>query len=293
MDQIQLFLFHITPILAFALVAAVCGTIFYLNSKRTIEATQPFATKFKERLERANIKLRSEDIAIGLVSASAILWAIIIFTAHPSPIFAVPLLPLVGLLVFALFGKWVDFKIARRLTSFNNQLELVLRMMSSSIRAGLGLRQALIMVTEEMPDPARHEFHLTLMQTNIGMSLNDALARLAQRMPSQELDMLVKAIAVQTQTGGNLGKTLDHLAGTIKDRRRLFRKVKAITSEGRASAYVIGALPILVSAAILIMQPDMRASLLGTDKGHIFLAVAIALEASGIFVLNRILNFVV
>jgi tight adherence protein B len=292
-NQIQLFLFHITPILAFVLAAVFFGTIFYLSSKRTIDATEPFVSKFKERLERANIKLRSEDIAIGLVSASAILWAVIIFTAHPSPLLAVPLLPLVVLLVFTLFGKWVDYKIAGRLTSFNNQLELVLRMMSSSIRAGLGLRQALIMVTEEMPDPARHEFNLTLMQTNIGMSLNDALARLAQRMPSQELDMLTKAIAVQTQTGGNLGKTLDHLAATIKDRRRLFRKVRSITSEGRASASVIGALPVLVAAAIMIMQPDMRSSLLGTDKGHIFLGIAIALESLGVFVLTRILKFVV
>jgi tight adherence protein B len=293
MDEIQQFIFKITPILAFVLVAVFCGMIFYFGSQKTIDKAQPFASKFKERLERANIKLSSENIAIGLVASSAILWAVIVFVAHPSPLVAVPLLAIVSVFVFTLFGKWVDFKIARRLVSFNNQLELVLRMMSSSIRAGLGLRQAMIMVTEEMPDPARYEFHLTVMQTNIGMSINDALARLAQRMPSQELEMMTKAIAVQTQTGGNLGKTLDHLAETIKDRRKLFRKVKSITAEGRASAMVIGALPVLVSIAILVMQPQMRASLLGTDVGHIFLALAIGLESLGIFVLTRILNFVV
>ena len=281
----------INLIIVIILVAVLGGCGFYFSRNQAVKATQPHASKLKERLDRANVQMRSEDIAVGLVAGSAILWAVLVFTLQLSIIIAVLSLPLVVVVAYKAFESWVDYRIAKRLANFNNQLEMVLRMMSSAIRSGLGLRQAIIMVTEEMPDPVKYEFNLTIMQTNIGMSINDALARLATRMPSQEIQMFAKAISVQSQTGGNLGKTLDHLASTIKDRRKLFRKVKAITAESRAGAIVIGSLPVVVSVILMMTQPEMRENVLGTDKGHVVIAIACVLEASGLFALWRILSF--
>ena len=117
------------------------------------------------------------------------------------PLVSLIALPLITIIVFAGFAHWVDSKIKKRVGEFNNQLELILRMMSSGIRAGLGLRQAMIMVTEEMAEPARYEFNLVVLQMNIGMTTDEALTRLSLRMPSVEMHMLTKVIAVQSQNG--------------------------------------------------------------------------------------------
>ncbi len=110
-------------------------------------------------------------------------------------------------------------------------------------------------------------------------------------MPTDETQMMVRAIRVQSQTGGNLAKVLEHLATTIKERRRVMRKMRALTAEGRMTAIVIAALPIVVAILIMLLQPRMRHSLLETSIGHgVILAVA-TLEGIGIWVLRNIMRF--
>ena len=149
----------------------------------------------------------------------------------------------------------------------------------------------MILVTQEMPDPARYEFNLIIMQTNIGVSINDALSRLAQRMPSQEVEMMTRAIIMQTQTGGNLGKTLDSLAETIKQRRRIFRKVKAITAESRGSAIILAALPVLTFCAIMALVPGFREPTFHTKVGQMGLLASFVLESIGGLILYKITLF--
>ena len=122
-------------------------------------------------------------------------------------------------------------------------------------------------------------------QTNIGMSMYDALDLLSERLPSNEMTMLARAIRLQSQTGGNLAKVLEQLASTIKERRRLQRKIKAITSEGRATGGIIGALPVGVGVLILATNPNMRDAMFLTQIGHYALGLAIALEGMGVYVL--------
>jgi tight adherence protein B len=167
----------------------------------------------------------------------------------------------------------------------------VLRMISSGLRVGLGLRQALILVTEDVADPARVEFARAMGETNIGMTLNDALEGLGRRMPSDELRMMIDAIRVQSQTGGNLAKILDHLAATIKSRREIWRKVSTLTGEARAGAWVIGALPIFVGAFVMLTQSTMRAAMIGTTIGHIGFGLFVLLEALGVLTLRQLLRF--
>jgi tight adherence protein B len=168
---------------------------------------------------------------------------------------------------------------------------MVLRMMSSGLRVGLGLRQALVLVTEDVADPARVEFARAVGETNIGMTLNDALEGLGRRMPSDELRMMIDAIRVQSQTGGNLAKILDHLASTIKSRREIRRKVSALTGEARAGAWVIGVLPIFVGGFVMLTQSIMRDAMIGTTIGHIGFGLFIVLEGLGVFTLRQLLQF--
>jgi tight adherence protein B len=146
------------------------------------------------------------------------------------------------------------------------------------------------MVVEQSPDPARQEFMRVIGQTNIGISMYDALDQLAARLSSNEMTMLTRSIRLQSQTGGNLAKVLEQLATTIKERRRLNRKIKAITSEGRATGAIISALPVGVGVMILIINPHMRDAMFGTQIGLLALGLATALEGVGVFVLAMMIR---
>jgi tight adherence protein B len=125
------------------------------------------------------------------------------------------MVPVFGLAGAGLFHSWVQFKIKRRLSTFINQLELGMRLIAGGVRVGLGLRQALTMVTEELPDPSRHEFLRVIGQTNIGVSVLDALDDLAERMPANETLMMARVIRIQSQSGGDLARILEQLLHSL------------------------------------------------------------------------------
>jgi tight adherence protein B len=181
-------------------------------------------------------------------------------------------------------------RVKARTEAFLNQFETVLRLMSSGLRSGLGLQQTLNLVIDETPDPARYEFSRVLGQATIGMSVHDALDDLAGRVKTSETLMMARVVRVNAQTGGDLSHVLDQLAGTIKERRRMRRKVQSLTAEGRAGAAVLAALPIFLGGFIIMTQPDMSHGLLYTPVGHIVFLIIIVLEVLGIFSLNRILQ---
>jgi tight adherence protein B len=110
-------------------------------------------------------------------------------------------------------------------------------------------------------------------------------------MPSDECSMMVRAIRVQSQTGGNLAKVLEHLAHTIKERRRVYRKMRALTAEGRMSAWVIALLPVVVGLMIMAFNAPMRHALLSTGLGHVVMVFVALLEASGVAILMRLMKF--
>ena len=246
---------------------------------------------FKAKIDRADIQLKPEEVVLSILGAGAILWVgtALLFRTH----FIIALLLLPVTIAMAAFGGnlWLDWKAHQRLSSFATQLELVLRMMAGALRVGLGLRQSIILVTEEVPDPARREFMRIIGRTNLGISILDTLDELSVQMPSAEMAMTAKAIRVQTQTGGDLAKVLENLAGTIKDRRRVFRKMRALTAQGRGSAYIIGGLPLLVGAFVIFTQPQMGGALLHTNSGHIALGIVAGLETMAGYALSKILQF--
>ncbi|MBD5655773.1 MAG: type II secretion system F family protein [Candidatus Eremiobacteraeota bacterium] len=164
-------------------------------------------------------------------------------------------------------------------------------MLAGALRVGLGLRQAIIIVTEEVRDPARREFMRVIGRTNIGISIIDALDELTKAMPVNEMQMFSSVVRVQQSTGGDLAKVLDRLASTIRDRRKVIRKMGALTAQGRFGACIIGGLPVMVGAFVVLTQPELGHALLYTKPGLTAIALAVALELMAIFVLSRILTF--
>lgn len=271
--------------------AGVVTLVFMAFWEQLLGLLTPLTERERRDLERAGMKMKAEELTFGMVGIAAAMWGLFVVLAHPAPVWGILALAASCLLSFYGAKNWVNGKISKRLRLFNEQLEVALRLISSGLRVGLGLRQSLTTVVKEMPDPARVEFGRVLSQTTIGVSIYDALDQLALRMPSNEMSMMSKAIRVQSQTGGNLGHVLEILAETIKQRRKVTRKVRALTSEARASGYVVTALPIVVGGFIIIFEPHMRGSLFGTFIGRMTLAGTATLIVIGQAIMNRMTDF--
>jgi len=249
-----------------------------------------YGRKFADLLDRAGMENKPYEILGGIAAVTALLWIALALLMRPAPVVGVLLLPLSAGAACLGFWMLVQMKLRKRLDTFVQQLELALRLIASGVRIGLGLRQALTIVIDEMPNPARHEYMRVVGQTNIGVSVYDALDNLAKRMPGNETLMMARAIRIQSQTGGDLAKILEHLAETIKDRRRIQRKIQALTAEGRASAAILSALPPFLAGFISLTEPAMGRALMFTTPGHIALAIVFVLESLGVFTLMRMLK---
>jgi tight adherence protein B len=268
----------------YAIVLGVIGTIglsVIATWDRVERALERFAGGFGADIERADLGLSTQRIATILGVTSGVVWFALVVVLRPDIVNAVVFVPLAfGAVAFG-FRTWTRGKVTKRLKAFNDQFELVLRLISSGLRVGLSLRQAVALVIEESPEPARTEFARVIARASIGVPMDVALQDLARRVPSDELQMFVDAIDVQSKTGGNLAKILDHLANTIKARRSIQRKVRSLTGEARASGWVIAALPVGLGVFIMSTQPQMREAMFTTPIGHLSMITFVVLETVG------------
>ena len=269
------------PFIVFFGVAGAVALAFFAMRDRVLHFVAGKVEPYRILLERAAMPIKAEELALIVIVAAIVPWGILAALLRPSPIWGIVMLIANCMLAFFVCRAYVHYRVNKRLGKFNNQMEVVLRLIAGALRVGLGLRQALIMVVTDMPDPARMEYSRVLSQTQIGVSIYDALDQLAERMPTSEVVMMTRAIRVQSHTGGNLGKVLENLAETIRQRRRVARKIAALTAEAKFSKYIITALPVCVGAFIMIFEPDMRDGLLFTIVGQICLGVVAALLIIG------------
>lgn len=280
----------LAPVAIFLGVSAtiILGFFSFWNSLNA-EATKKTAG-IDVRLDRAGLTMKPQEIVLTVAGFCVLVWLAVVLLLHPSVMVAVFLVPALGLIGAGVFRWYVGFRIARRLKLFINQLETALRLMASGVRVGLGLRQAMTIVTEELPDPARLEFLRVIGQTNIGVSVLDAIDDLAERMPSNETLMMARVIRIQSQSGGDLSRVLEQLAGTIKSRRQVMRKITAITAEGRMSAGVLLSIPPALGLYMVATQHDYGHALLFTFLGHVVIAIIVALELVGFVWLKFLLR---
>ena len=244
--------------------------------------------QFRRELDISGITMRPELLGSVVLAIAVTVWVLIIAILRPTVVGGA--LGLVAVCGFSLVATKVFLraKVARSVKQFGDEFESVLRMFAGAVRVGLGLRQSLIHVAEQSPEPARRELTRVVAATNLGLSLVDALDGLAARMTIAETAVLSRLVRVQAQTGSDLASVLEGLADTIRDRRRFSRKVAAITSQGRATAWLLGLLPVSIGAFIMLTQPAYRAITLGTGIGRAGLLIALALDALAVVVLMRI-----
>ena len=203
--------------------------------------------------------------------------------------------PLIALLLFVAVCLAVRFYVrhakAKRQSAFADQLPDVLQLVTTALRSGYGITQAIESVAEEAEEPARSEFAHVLVQVRLGRDLSDSMRNLAERMQSKDLDWVVSAIDINRETGGNLSEVLQTVSTTIRERGRVARQVRTLTAEGRLSARILSGLPLLILVWQWRVNPDNFA-LLTQGAGLIALAFAGILMAIGTLWVRKIVNSV-
>ncbi len=185
---------------------------------------------------------------------------------------------------------WLMMAQKRKLKTFNNQLSDSLLILANSLRAGFSLLQAMEMVSQEMSNPISAEFRLTLKEMTYGASTETALTHLAERVGSEDLDLLVTAIMIQRQVGGNLAEVLQNIQATIQDRIRIQQEIKTLTAQGRISGYIIAGLPFGIAGVLSVINPSYLTVLVTKPLGVGLLAGGITLQVVGFLIIRKLIT---
>jgi len=177
-----------------------------------------------------------------------------------------------------------------RLNTFNQQLGDALVVMANALRAGFGFQQAMDTVRRELPVPIATEFTWTLREMNLGVSHEESLLNMGKRLNSKDLDMIITAIIIQRQVGGNLAEILENISQTIRERAKIKNEIKILTAQGRLSGLVIGLLPVVLIGAMLTINPRYFYVMVNDSRGIAILAAGCFLEVLGAVVIKKIID---
>jgi tight adherence protein B len=176
----------------------------------------------------------------------------------------------------------------RRRNKFHNQLVDGLMILSGALKAGMSLNQAIEVLVEEMPAPMSDEFSLVIRENKMGVALEDCLDHLRNRMPLDDLGLIAIAIGIARETGGNLTEILENLVSTIREKKKLHDRVKALTVQGRLQGYIMMVLPVGFSIFIYNVNPENFKILLTDKLGQMLLGWAIISEIIGIILIQKL-----
>jgi len=245
-----------------------------------------FWLKVHRLLERADVPLRTVEF-LYIAAASAFLTGLVAAVSGRST--TVILLALVGGAAIPFAFVW--FKARRRLAAFEDQLPDLLLTIAASLKAGHSFKQGLQTIADEGQPPASKEFSRALAESRLGRPVDDALEDMANRVGSKNLEFVVTAVGVQGQVGGSLAGLFDMVAEAVRNRQQFARKIKGLTAMGRASAYVLVALPFVLAAVITLLNRQYMDPLWNTSTGHKLVIGMCICMAFGALVLKRIVAF--
>lgn len=248
----------------------------------------PDSKRMANILERAGSKKTPKQF---IFRCAATTFGIMVFV---SVLLDKPLL--VGLAAGMVFGVWVPFKLlARRihkqsqafLSAFPEAIELIVR----GLRSGLPVSESIVQVATELPEPLASVFSNISNTMKLGVPLEKALLETAKKLELREFYFFTTSIVLQRETGGNLAEILNNLAEVLRLRFMMRMKIHSLTSEARASTMIIAALPFVVVAALMFLNPEYLRPLIDDPGGHMALATAAAMMGFGIWSMNRMAQF--
>jgi tight adherence protein B len=267
-----------------------------VRRKQIQESLKQFEDREKRRSKRASVKtllmragLNASPRAYWMVSfAVGALCAALAYLSGA---------PLVVALTAALAGtfglpRWVlQFITKRRQQAFLTDFADAIDVMVRGLKSGLPVNDALKVISTEMGPPVAPEFMEVVEGQRVGISIDQGIERMYERVPLPEVNFLSIVIMIQQKTGGNLAEALNNLSRVLRDRKRLKAKIRAVSQEAKTSALIIGCLPFMIMGAITLINPEYLTPLFTTQVGHLLLAGCGLWMLTGILVMRKMINF--
>jgi tight adherence protein B len=259
---------------------------------------QNLTARLSTEIARADLKLRPAEFLFAWIASPFFFVFIAYVVGFVVQGFHHPIALAVVFAIGAYFPRWyIGFRQRKRLAAFSTQLPNTITLLANSLRAGSSFLQGIELVTREAQPPISEEFERVVREMSLGVALQPALGNLVRRVKSEDLELMVTAINIQSQVGGNLATVLDSIAFTIRERIRIIGEIKVLTSMQRYSGYVITLLPVGLAGILFLISPGYIVSLFrnppatfGLPTGVIFLIVGLISMAIGYFFIRRIVD---
>lgn len=249
-------------------------------------APLPGVTYFDEKMLQAGLLLTgSEFVVLSLLSV--LVTVLLTFVLGCTQLL---LLLVSGVAALCVIYLLLCIRINRRQRKLEKQLEGALGLMAASFRSGLGIPQTIELTASETEAPLALELERLSRELSFGISLEEGLRRLTNRVRLEEMDMVATAIVIQRQVGGNLAVLLDNVAETIRERLQFKREVSMLTAQGRLSGWVVGLLPFVLGFTFYWLLPDYLSGFLQSESGKKVMLLAVAWQLIGLIMIRKISN---
>jgi tight adherence protein B len=243
-----------------------------------------FGTRISESLAQASIKLTVIEYLI-LNFISIVVFGALAYLVFRNFLFVSGLL--IGLVLPRIILRTLRY---RRLRKFNGQLGDAINLMINSLKAGYSVAIAMETVANDMPPPISEEFRRVVIETGLGVSMQNALRNMLRRVNSPDLDLVITAINVQSEVGGTLADILETISTTIRERVRIQGEIKSLTAQGEITGYVLGLVPFVLTVILYIMNREYMGRMFTTPCGWVMSSVAVVIIVIGFLVMRRVLQ---
>lgn len=194
-----------------------------------------------------------------------------------------------GMMGFSMPFLILKLKVDQRRKDFNDQLGDTMVLIANALRTGYSFMQAIDMVSREMPKPIGEEFARVLKEMSLGVTTEDSLNNMAKRVNSEDLELVITAVLIQRQVGGNLAVVLDRIASTIRERIKIKGHIRTLTAQGKISGIIVGVLPIVIGGIIYLINPEYIRVLFTHPIGKAMLVAGTVSQFIGILVIRKII----
>lgn len=267
------------------------------GGKRNVQATlrdleaarkgQQKKLNLRQRFALAGVDWTEQNFIIGSIGAGIFVFLVLLATGY-GPLLGAP----AGLAAGLGAPRWLlGYLAKKRQTAFSDLFVNAVDVVVRGVKAGLPIGECMAIIARESPEPLGQEFRTLVEGQKLGVSLTSGLERMLERMPSTELNFFVIVLTIQGQAGGNLSEALGNLSSVLRERKLMKAKIQSMSSEAKASAMIIGSLPILVGAMMFLIAPEHIGLLFSTSMGNMMVAGGLSVMGIGIFIMNKMINF--
>jgi len=267
----------------------------YADKLDNVLSGRTFFGSIQDRIRRSDIKLRVSEYIIFMVVCGILVAGAGFFFFNQSFLVA-----LIGLLIGIRIPKiYISFAANRRVRAFNNQLGDTLTLWVNALRAGSSVLQGMETIATESPVPISVEFERVVQEVRLGLSVEQALDNMYNRVPSDDLDLVITAVNIQREVGGNLAEVLDNISFTIRERVRIKGEIRTLTAQGRISGWIITFLPIALGFLMYLINPEYISELWVREEpfligqfpcGWLVIGLSVGMIGLGGYAISRIVD---